>query len=74
MFLDHKMQELNGMELMKLLRGLEGYNLPKIVALTANAVAGAREYYLNEGFDEYLSKPIDTQELDKIITKFFFFI
>ena len=71
MFLDHKMQELNGMELMKLLRGLEGYNLPKIVALTANAVAGAREYYLNEGFDEYLSKPIDTQELDKIIAKFF---
>lgn len=71
MFLDHKMQELSGMELMKLLRGLEGYNLPKIVALTANAVTGAREYYLNEGFDEYLSKPIDTQELDKIITKFF---
>ena len=71
MFLDHKMQELNGMELMKLLRGLEGYNLPKIVALTANAVAGAREYYINEGFDEYLSKPIDTQELDKIIAKFF---
>ena len=65
------MQEIDGMELMKLLRGLEGYKLPKLVSLTANAVAGAREYYLNEGFDEYLSKPIDTNELDKIINKTF---
>ena len=70
-FIDHKMQEIDGMELMKLLRGLEGYKLPKLVALTANAVAGAREYYLNEGFDEYISKPVDTHELDKIINKTF---
>ena len=71
LFLDHKMPELDGMETMKVIKGLEGYKIPRIVALTANAVAGAREYYLKEGFDEYLSKPIDTQELDKIIAKFF---
>jgi CheY-like chemotaxis protein len=64
------MPELDGMGTMKVIKGLEGYKIPRIVALTANAVAGAREYYLKEGFDEYLSKPIDTHELDKIITKF----
>ena len=50
------MPELDGMETMKVIKGLEGYNLPKIVALTANAVAGAREYYLKEGFDEYVEE------------------
>ena len=54
---------------MKILKGLEGYQIPKIIALTANAVTGAREYYVNEGFDDYISKPIDTHELNKIIKK-----
>ena len=71
LFLDHKMPELDGMETMKVLKGLEGYKIPKIVALTANAVAGAKEYYLKEGFDDYLSKPIDIHKLDKIITRTF---
>ena len=71
LFLDHKMPELDGMETMKVIKGLEGYKIPKIVALTANAVTGAREYYLKEGFDEYISKPIDIHELDKIIHKTF---
>ena len=65
------MPELDGMETMKVIKGLEGYKIPKIVALTANAVTGAREYYLKEGFDEYISKPIDIHELDKIIHKTF---
>ena len=71
LFLDHKMPELDGMETMKVIKGLEGYKIPKIVALTANAVTGAREYYLKEGFDEYISKPIDIHALDKIIHKTF---
>ena len=71
LFLDHKMPEIDGMQAMKILKGLEGYQIPKIVSLTANAVTGAREYYLNEGFDDYISKPIDTHELDKIIKKYF---
>ena len=69
LFLDHKMQEIDGMQTMKILKGLEGYKIPKIIALTANAVTGAREYYLKEGFDDYISKPIDTHELDRIIKK-----
>ncbi len=71
LFLDHKMPELDGMDTMKVLKNLEGYKIPKIVALTANAVTGAREYYINNGFDDYLSKPIDNHELDKIIRKNF---
>ena len=71
LFLDHKMPELDGLETMKVLKGLEGYKIPKIVALTANAVTGAREYYVSNGFDDYISKPIDNHELDKIIRKNF---
>ena len=71
LFLDHKMPEIDGMQTMKILKGLEGYKIPKIIALTANAVTGAREYYLKEGFDDYISKPIDTHELDRIIKRNF---
>ena len=39
--------------------------------LTANAISGTKEMYLKEGFDEYLSKPINTKELDKILKKYF---
>lgn len=68
-FLDHKMPVVDGMHVMKVLRGLEGYKIPKLVALTANAVAGAREYYMKSGFDDYISKPIDIKELDRIIKR-----
>jgi CheY-like chemotaxis protein len=67
--LDHKMHEVDGVEAMKILKSLNGYRIPRIIALTANAVAGAREYYLNAGFDDYLSKPVDIQELDKLIKR-----
>lgn len=70
-FMDHKMPDLDGMEAMKVIKGLEGYKIPKIVVLTANAVTGAKEFYKNEGFDDYISKPIDLGELDKIIKRNF---
>ena len=41
-----------------------------IIALTANAVSGDREKYLKEGFDEYLAKPIDTDKMMKVFTRF----
>ena len=71
LLLDHKMSEMDGMQVMRILKQLEGYEIPKIVALTANASSGAREYYMNSGFDDYLSKPIDVLELDRIINKYF---
>ena len=70
-FLDHMMPEMDGIEVLHILKKLEGYNLPPIIVLTANAIAGMREMYLSEGFDDYLSKPINVKELDKIINKYF---
>ena len=70
-FLDHMMPELDGIETLHILRKLYDFDIPPVVALTANAVAGMKEMYLNEGFDEYLSKPINAVELDKLINKYF---
>ena len=72
-FMDHMMPEMDGIEALHAIRKKNGmyYKSVPVIALTANAVAGAKEYYLNSGFDDYLSKPIDTQELDKIIRKTF---
>ena len=70
-FLDHMMPEMDGLEVIHILNKLEDYDIPPIVALTANAITGMREMYLKEGFDEYLSKPININELDKMIHKYF---
>lgn len=70
-FLDHMMPEMDGIEVLHVLRKLDGYNIPPIIALTANAITGMKEMYLKEGFDEYLSKPINVSELNKIIIKYF---
>ena len=69
-FLDHIMHNMSGVELLKVLKSLPGYKIPPVVMLTANAITGVREMYLKEGFDEYLSKPIDINELDKIVNMF----
>lgn len=70
-FLDHMMPRMDGIEVLHILHKLDGYTIPPVVALTANAITGMREMYLNEGFDEYLSKPINTGDLDKLIKKYF---
>ncbi|MBR0260482.1 MAG: response regulator [Selenomonadaceae bacterium] len=69
-FLDHMMPEMDGVETLKRLKKM---NLPaetKIVVLTANAISGAREKYLAWGFDDYLSKPIDVDALENILSKY----
>lgn len=70
-FIDHVMPKLDGIELMHILKKLEGYDIPPLVALTANALLGMREMYIKEGFDEYLAKPINRHEFDRLIKKFF---
>lgn len=70
-FLDHMMPEMDGIKTLHILKKLDGYDLPPIVALTANAITGMKEMYLKEGFDEYLSKPINVAELNKLINKYF---
>ncbi len=71
-FLDHIMPGIDGIKLVQALKSMKNiYTIPPIIALTANAITGMREVYLNAGFDDYLSKPIDINELDKIINKYF---
>ena len=69
-FLDHMMPEMDGIETLHILKKIEGYDIPPIIVLTANAITGMREMYLKEGFNEYLSKPININDLNKIIVKF----
>jgi signal transduction histidine kinase/ActR/RegA family two-component response regulator len=70
-FMDHMMPEMDGVETMKRIRARGGdcEKVP-IVLLTANAVVGVREQMLDEGFDDYLPKPIDIDELKRILAKF----
>ncbi|MBE5969978.1 MAG: response regulator [Lachnospiraceae bacterium] len=70
--MDHRMPEMDGIECLQILKEDEGgfnQNTPSI-ALTANAVSGSREMYLDAGFDNYLSKPVDAELLEKMIMKY----
>ena len=66
-FLDHMMPDMDGIHtLYNLKKRASGFNTP-VVVLTANAIGGSRDMYLKEGFCDYLSKPIDQLELDRIL-------
>jgi PAS domain S-box-containing protein len=65
--MDHMMPKMDGIEAAKIIRDMK-YTHP-IVALTANAQTGQDEMFLANGFNDYLSKPIDTQSLDVLFKK-----
>ena len=68
-FLDYRMPEMDGIETLKKLKEMTdcpNINTP-VIALTANAIAGARERFLGEGFDDYITKPINGERLEKIL-------
>ena len=67
-FMDHMMPKMDGIETVKIMRGM-GYKHP-IVALTANAVTGQAEIFMENGFDGFISKPIDVRELNVSLNKF----
>ena len=67
--LDDMMPKMSGTETLKKLKEINGFNI-KVVALTANALTGMKEKYLSEGFDDYLAKPINKDELNKVINKY----
>jgi len=67
-FMDHMMPQMDGIETTQHLRAL-GY-AGTIVALTANALVGNEEMFLHNGFDDFISKPIDTLHLDSILNKY----
>lgn len=67
--MDIMMPKMNGIETLRRLKAMEGFDIP-VVALTADAIEGTDEKYLNAGFDAYLSKPIDRYELDRVLNKY----
>jgi CheY-like chemotaxis protein len=67
-FMDHMMPGMDGVETTKVIRDMGGkHEKQTIIALTANAVHGAKEMFLKNRFDDFLSKPIDMQELNEIL-------
>ena len=64
--LDDMMPKMSGTQTLAKLKEIDGFKIP-VVALTANAINGMREKYLESGFDDYLSKPIDKLELNRVL-------
>jgi CheY-like chemotaxis protein len=70
-FMDHMMPEMDGMEATQLIRGVDSdyaRNIP-IIALTANALAGNEQMFLDNGFNAFLPKPINILKLDEAVKK-----
>ena len=67
-FMDDMMPKMSGAETFAKLKEMPGFITP-VVALTANAISGMRENYLELGFDEYLAKPIEKDALIKVLNK-----
>ena len=71
-FLDHMMPDKDGIETLKEMKALSdtpNKDTP-VICLTANAVSGMREMYINAGFDDYLTKPIDTGRLESMLLRY----
>lgn len=69
-FMDHMMPDMDGIETTQKIRQLEGsyYKEVPIIALTANAISGVREMFVEEGMNDFIAKPINMKELsDKIL-------
>lgn len=71
-FLDHKMPHMDGVQCLERIREMDNHpNVnTKVIALTANAVSGAREFYLEHGFDDYLAKPIQGEKLEQLLCQY----
>jgi CheY-like chemotaxis protein len=68
-FMDHMMPEMDGIEAAARIRAQPRYAKLPIIALTANAVSGMKEIFLGNGFNDFLSKPIDTGKLNAMLEK-----
>ena len=67
--MDDMMPEMNGKETFAKLKEIDGFKTP-VIALTANALSGMKEQYLKLGFNDYLAKPINKEELDEVLKKY----
>ena len=73
-FLDFRMPEMDGIETLKAMKAMsetENLNLKTpVICLTANAIVGARDTYIKAGFDDYLTKPVDYERLEKMMINY----
>ncbi|MCH5272602.1 MAG: response regulator [Lachnospiraceae bacterium] len=71
-FMDHMMPEMDGIETLHEIRKFTDFPNEKtpVIALTANALSGAKESYLKEGFADFLTKPIDADLLEKMVVSY----
>lgn len=67
--MDDMMPKMSGVETLKELKGINGFCTP-VVALTANAISGMREKYIGLGFNDYLAKPINKNELETVVYQY----
>lgn len=70
-FMDHMMPEMDGLDTTKAIRSINGeyYKNVPIVALTANAISGAKEMFLSNSMQDFLSKPIDAKKLNNVLKR-----
>ena len=71
-FLDHMMPDKDGIETLREMKAIADNPNSKtpVVCLTANAISGMREKYINAGFDDYIAKPIDPQKLENLLIEY----
>ena len=69
-FMDHMMPEMDGEEAMHKIRKIKNGENTAIIALTANAITGARQQYMDMGFDGFIGKPISPCEIDDILREY----
>ena len=69
-FMDHLMPDMDGIETLKILKQRNLIKDTPVIVLTANAISGMREMYLNEGFDDYLTKPIVPEKLEEMLVRY----
>ena len=68
--LDHMMPGMSGIETLEAIIEKDLKRDTVFIALTANAIVGVKEMYLSKGFDDYLSKPIDTRKMEKMLQSY----
>ena len=70
-FMDHMMPQMDGAEATKIIRGLEEerFRTMPIIALSANAVRGAREMFMEAGMNDFVPKPIEMRIMDRVLRK-----
>ena len=68
--MDDMMPRMSGVETLKKIKSeIKDFNIP-VIALTANALTGMKEKYINDGFDDYLAKPINKDQLNRVINEY----